>query len=155
MKQISLAPVRKTITVRTGIERAFEVFTREMGRWWLKSHTLNQSSPQKDVIMEPKPGGCWYELSTDGSACQWGHVIEWDPPKRVLLAWQINADWHFDSALVTEVEVRFTPEGENATRIDLEHRLFDRFGERAESVRQSLDSARGWAGLLEAYAQAM
>jgi uncharacterized protein YndB with AHSA1/START domain len=155
MKQISPAPVRKTITVRTGIEHAFSVFTREMGRWWLKSHTLNTSSPQKDVIIEPKPNGRWYEFSADGSECQWGHVIEWDPPKRVLLAWQINADWQFDAALVTEVEVRFTPEGGNTTRIDLEHRLLERFGERAESVRQSLDGAGGWASLLEACARNM
>lgn len=155
MKQISPAPVRKTIVVSAGIERAFVVFTRDIGRWWLKSHTLNKSAPQKDVIIEPKPQGRWFEVGADGTESQWGHVIEWEPPKRILLAWQINANWQFDSALVTEIEVRFTPEGEGATRIDLEHRLLDRFGARAESVRQSLDGAGGWIGLLESFAQSV
>ncbi|MGE4249893.1 MAG: SRPBCC family protein [Parvibaculaceae bacterium] len=149
---ISPAPVRKSITVKTGIERAFKVFTQDMGRWWLKSHSLNQDSPQKDVIIEPMPKGRWYEVGADGSECQWGHVIEWHPPERVLLAWQINADWQFDPAFMTEVEVRFTPEGADATRIDLEHRLLERFGERAVEARAGLDSDGGWTGLLTAFA---
>ena len=95
MKQISPAPVRKTIVVSAGIERAFVVFTSDIGRWWLKSHTLNQSAPQKDVVIEPKPQGRWFEVGADGTERQWGHVIEWEPPKRVLLAWQINANWQF------------------------------------------------------------
>lgn len=153
-RQISPAPVRKSITVKTGIERAFKVFTADMGRWWLKSHSLIQGSPQLDVIIEPKPKGRWYEVVADGSQCQWGHVIEWHPPERILLAWQLNAEWQFDPAFMTEVEVRFTREGEFATRIDLEHRLIERFGLEAEKTRSSLDSDGGWLGLLQAYAQA-
>jgi uncharacterized protein YndB with AHSA1/START domain len=82
-------------------------------------------------------------------------VIEWDPPGRVLLAWQINADWQFDPALMTELEIRFTPEGADATRVDFEHRLLGRFGERAEKMRQSFDGAEGWTGLLRTYSQAL
>lgn len=154
-RQISPAPVRKSITVKAGIERAFKVFTADMGRWWLKSHSLIQGSPQADVIIEPKPQGRWYEVGANGSECQWGHVIEWYPPQRILLAWQLNADWKFDPTFMTEVEVRFTSEGTNATRIDLEHRLLDRFGAEAETARAALDSDGGWLGLLEAYAQAV
>lgn len=153
-RQISPAPVRKSITVKTGIERAFKVFTADMGRWWLKSHSLIQGSPQVDVVIEPKPEGRWYEVGADGSECQWGHVIEWHPPRRILLAWQLDADWQFEPAFMTEVEVRFTPEGADTTRIDLEHRLIERYGERAEAARASLDSDGGWFGLLQAYAQA-
>ena len=58
-RQISPAPVRKSITVKTGIERAFKVFTADMGRWWLKSHSLIKGSQQLDVIIEPKPKGRW------------------------------------------------------------------------------------------------
>ena len=154
-RQISPAPVRKSITVNAGLDRAFTVFTRDMGRWWLKSHTLNPASPQKDVIIEERPEGRWYELAADGSECPWGHVIAWEPPRRILLAWQINAEWKFDPALVTEVEVRFTAQGADATRIDLEHRLMDRFGANAEAMSQSFDSNEGWSGLLAAYAQSL
>jgi uncharacterized protein YndB with AHSA1/START domain len=150
---ISPAPVRKTIQVKASQERAFEVFTAGMGRWWVKGHSIN-TSPQQDVIVEPREGGRWYERGKDGSECQWGHVIEWDPPRRLLLAWQIGADWRFDPALVTELEVRFTPEGPNATRVDLEHRNLDRFGEKAAETRASLDGAGGWTGLLKAFAEA-
>ena len=153
-RQISPAPVRKTITVRTGIERAFTVFTQEMGRWWLKSHSINPATTQKDVVIEPRPQGRWYEIGADGSECQWGHVIDWDPPHRLLLAWQLNPDWQFDPGLVTEVEVRFTRESADATRVDLEHRRLERFGERAAKLRQSFDDTQGWAGLLDAYAAA-
>jgi hypothetical protein len=58
------------------------------------------------------------------------------------------------SALVTEVEVRFTQEGANATRIDLQDRLIERFGAAAEKVWQIPDSEGGWSALLAAYAQA-
>jgi uncharacterized protein YndB with AHSA1/START domain len=153
-RQISPAPVRKTIIVKAGIERAFAVFT-QMGRWWLKSHSLNPATTQKDVVIEPRPQGRWYEIGADGTECQWGHVIDWDPPRRLVLAWQLSPDWQFDPALVTEVEVRFTPEGADATRVDLEHRLLERFGERAEKMRQSFDDKQGWPGLLEAYAMAI
>lgn len=152
-KQIFPAPVRKTLTVKTGIERAFDVFTCDMGRWWLKSHSINKGTTQKDVIIEPKPKGRWYEIGADGSECQWGHVIAWDPPERVVLAWQLTADWQFDPDFVTEVEVRFTREGAHATRIDFEHRLLERYGEQAWKLRQSIDSGEGWTRLLEAYAE--
>ncbi|WP_119275228.1 SRPBCC family protein [Taklimakanibacter deserti] len=154
-RQISPAPVRKTVTVKAGIERAFAIFTQDMGRWWLKSHSLNPATTQKDVVIEPRPQGRWYEIGADGTECQWGHVIDWDPPRRLLLAWQLSPDWQFDPALITEVEVRFTSEGADTTRVDLEHRLLERFGERAEKMRQSFDDKQGWPGLLEAYAMAI
>ena len=79
---ISPAPVRKTIEVKASQERAFEVFTADMGRWWTKGHSIN-TSPQQDVIVEPRAGGRWYERGEDGSECQWGYIIDWEPPRRV------------------------------------------------------------------------
>jgi uncharacterized protein YndB with AHSA1/START domain len=151
---ISPAPVRKSIQVKASQVRAFDIFTAKMGRWWIKGHSIN-SSPQQDVIVEPREGGRWYERGEDGSECDWGHVIAWDPPRRVVFAWQINGEWRFDPSLVTEVEIRFTSEGANATRIDLEHRNLDRFGAKAATTRAALDSEGGWTGLLKAFAEAV
>ncbi|MBV9702375.1 MAG: SRPBCC family protein [Methylobacteriaceae bacterium] len=151
---ITAAPVRKTIRVNAGQKRAFEVFTAGMGRWWPKSHTIN-TSPPKEVIVEPRAGGRWYERGEDGGECAWGHVLAWDPPSRVVLAWQISGKWKFDPELLTEVEVRFTAEGENATVVELEHRHLDRFGADAEAVRKSIDSPGGWGGILEHFAAAV
>lgn len=151
--QISPAPVRKTVIVKAAMDKAFAVFTKDMARWWPKSHSINPASPQVDVVLEPKVQGRWYELGADGAECQWGHVLAWEPPHRVLLAWQIGADWKYDPTLVTEVEIRFTSEGAHATRVDLEHRNLDRFGDKAAEARAAFDSEGGWSGLLSAYAQ--
>ncbi len=152
-RQISPAPVRKTITVKAGADQAFVVFAERMGRWWNKGHSIN-SSPLQDVILEPRPGGRWYERGEDGSECQWGHVIEWDPPRRLLLAWQLNAAWKFDPSLITELEITFSPLGPDETKVDLEHRNIERYGENTEQMRAALDSDGGWAGLLKGYAEA-
>ncbi len=150
---ISPAPVRKSIAVNATPERAFAVFTANMGRWWLRTHTIN-AAPMADVVIEPRVGGRWYERGEDGSQCEWGKVLAWEPPHRVLLAWQINGEWKYDAALVTEVEVNFIPDG-SGTRVELEHRHLERMGAAAEAARQAVDSPGGWSGLLQAFSQAV
>jgi uncharacterized protein YndB with AHSA1/START domain len=149
---IQPAPVRKSITVKADAARAFAVFTGGIGRWWPRSHCI-ATSPQKDVVMEPKAGGRWYEIGEDGSQCDWGKVLAWEPPTRVLLAWQVDGDWKYDPGLVTEVEVRFTALAAGETRVDLEHRNLDRFGDKTDDVRSKIDSPNGWGGLLKLYAE--
>jgi uncharacterized protein YndB with AHSA1/START domain len=151
---IAPAPVRKSIVVKARIDKAFAVFTGSMGRWWPKSHSINRATDQVDVVMEPKVRGRWYERGADGSECQWGHVLFWEPPSRVVLAWQIGADWKFDAEFLTEVEIRFTAESAETTRIDLEHRNLERFGEKAAESHAAFDSEGGWIGILKVYAEA-
>jgi len=147
---ISPAAIRKEIRVKAAPACAFEIFTLGMSQWWLKTHTINPTkSPIKDILIEPRQGGRWYERGEDGSECQWGKVLAWEPPARLLLAWQINAQWQFDPNLVTEVEIRFTPDG-NGTKVVLEHRLLERLGDAAEAMRQAFE--RGWGSLLEQFA---
>jgi uncharacterized protein YndB with AHSA1/START domain len=125
-----------------------------MGRWWVQaqnargeSYSINRASKIADVIIEPRVGGRWYERGADGSECQWGKVIAWEPPARVVLAWQINGQWQYDPELVTEVEVRFVAEA-GTTRVELEHRDLDRLGPQAAEIRAIFDSPGGWLGLL-------
>jgi len=143
-------PVRKMLTVHAPVGRAFEVFTTRMGDWWPKTHSIGKS-PQQNVLIEPRVGGRWYEKGEDGTECQWGYVMSWEPPGRVVLAWQLDANWQFNAALLTEVEIRFSAEGDRTTTIELEHRNLDRFGEKAAEVGASLDSEGGWGGLLARY----
>ncbi len=151
---IAVAPVRQQIRVEAAPARAFEVFASRMGHWWNPSHSIN-SSPQKDVVIEGKAGGRWLEVGEDGSQCQWGKVLVWDPPSRLVLAWQLNADWKYNPALVTELELRFVPDGARHTRVELEHRNLERYGEKAEAIRASLSSQEGWTGLLKRYADTL
>ena len=150
---IIAAPVRKSVRVSAPAERAFEVFTAGVGRWWPKSHHIGASDLETHVI-EPKAGGRWYERGVDGVECEVGKVLVWEPPERLVLAWQLTADWKYDRDLVTEVEVRFIPDGAGATRVELEHRNLERYGDRADAFRRQIDSPDGWNGLLQLFAQA-
>ena len=151
---ISPAPVRRSVKVNAAPQKAFDVFTSGMGKWWPKQHSLNSKSPQQDVIVEPHAGGRWYERSEDGSECEWGRVLTWEPPARVVLAWQINGNWQYDREFETEVEVRFIADG-SGTRVELEHRNLERFGDKADEVRAAFDSPEGWNGGLQLFAKAV
>jgi uncharacterized protein YndB with AHSA1/START domain len=144
--------VRSEIMVEVAQARAFEVFTDGLTRWWPKSHHIG-AQPLQELVIEPRAGGRWFERAADGSECDWGRVRIWDPPARLVLAWQISGEWAYDEALDTEVEVRFVPEGPERTRVELEHRL-DGYGDRAGEMRDTFDSPGGWPSLLEAFAQA-
>jgi uncharacterized protein YndB with AHSA1/START domain len=103
-------------------------------------------------VIEPRTGGRWYEVGEDGSDKTWGKVLAWEAPERVVLAWQLNAEWAYDENFETTVEVRFTADGEH-TIVDFEHRDLERFGENAEAVRGDYETGMdgGWAQLLANY----
>jgi uncharacterized protein YndB with AHSA1/START domain len=147
---IKPAPVRKSVEVPTTPAHAFEVFTAGFDRWWPRTHSIG-AAPLKQAVIEPRQGGRWYGLLEDGSEAEWGDVLVWDPPRRVVLAWRIGASWAYDPDLLTEVEVTFTQHGQT-TRVELEHRHLERMGEGAESARASFDSDGGWGGLLRMFA---
>ena len=148
-----MSSVEKEVIVEAPPERAFRVFTENFDSWWPRAHHIGKSD-MKVAIIEPRPGGRWYEVGVDGVECDWGHVLVWEPPRRVVLAWQLNAQWEYDPSLITEVEVTFIPVGEAGTRVELEHRYLERFGEMEEAVRKGIDSPEGWGGLLRLYADA-
>ena len=150
-KTIKPAPVRREVTVKASQARAFEVFTANIGRWWPRSHHIG-AVDFETVIIEPREGGRWFERGVDGVECDVGKVLVWDPPGRLVLGWQLTPEWRFDPDLITEVEVRFIAEGPAATRVELEHRDLERFGDRAEAVRSQIDAPNGWGGVLEQYA---
>ena len=143
------APVRKSVIVKAGPAHAFKVFTTGIDSWWPRSHHIGKS-PMKRVIVEPQAGGRCYTEQDDGTDCDWGSVLEWDPPRRFVMAWQITGAWGFepDVAKSSEVEVRFTPIADGMTRVDLEHRHLERHGAGATPMRMAVDSPNGWGGTL-------
>ena len=136
--------VRKTITVDCVVEEAFRVFTTDAVRWWpLDSHSIN-GDKVKEIVFEEREGGEVYELTADGTKGHWASVLEFEPPNRIVLAWNILER----EPSPTEVEVRFTPEGDT-TRVDLEHRGWEAVAEDRETKRADYDT--GWSHVLGFY----
>jgi uncharacterized protein YndB with AHSA1/START domain len=147
-------PVRKSVRVKVSPERAFRVFTEDFDGWWPRTHHIGKS-PMKRAILQGAAGGRCYTEQEDGTECDWGKILVWDPPRRLVIAWQITHQWGYepDLAKSSEVEIRFEPEQDGSTRVDLEHRNFGRHGEGAASMRKSVDSEGGWGTLLQLYAK--
>jgi Activator of Hsp90 ATPase homolog 1-like protein len=149
----TIQPVKKQIVVEASQQHCFRVFSEGMDRWWSRDHHIGKS-PLARMVLEPRGSGRWYSIQEDGSECDIGKVILWEPPQRMVLAWQVNAQWQYDASFVTEVEVTFTAEGPKRTRVDLEHRHLDRFGEAASELRKSFESPGGWTATLENFSRA-
>jgi uncharacterized protein YndB with AHSA1/START domain len=146
---VAIAPVRKSIRVNASQAHAFEVFTSGISRWWPLTHGIGKE-PRKSVAIETRLGGRWYEIAEDGTETPIGHIRVWEPPHRFVASWEVSAQWKPDHGDGSEVEVRFVADGPNATRVELEHRNFERMGaEAGERMRQGVDG--GWPGLLELF----
>ncbi|HEU5137670.1 MAG TPA: SRPBCC family protein [Steroidobacteraceae bacterium] len=144
--------VRKEVVVAVSQEFAFKVFTEETTKWWPKEHHIGSSPPVREVI-ENTAGGAWYAISEDGSRCPIGKVLVWDPPKRLVLAWQITGDWQYDESFVTEVDVQFEAIGAEQTRVKLEHRDLAKFGTHESAVRGAFESEGGWSMTLRSFGE--
>ncbi|HKD31292.1 MAG TPA: SRPBCC family protein [Xanthobacteraceae bacterium] len=148
-KTVTIAPVSKSVRVKASQAHAFEVFTAGLDRWWPRKASIG-AAPMQAMMLEPHLGGRWYEVAEDGSQATVGKVLLWDPPNRFIVSWDINGKWKPDTTVGSEVEVRFTIEGPDATLVELEHRKFEQLGaEAGASMRRDVDS--GWPGILEGF----
>jgi uncharacterized protein YndB with AHSA1/START domain len=150
----TIPPLRGTVTVGVPIERAFAVFTDSLGTWWPPQYHIGQAD-MAEAILEPRAGGRWYERGVDGSECDWGRVLAWEPPRRLVVTWQINGQWRYDPdpEHASEIEVRFTADGPGQTLVELEHRLLDRLVG-GQEIHDAIIGGGGWASLLELFAKA-
>jgi uncharacterized protein YndB with AHSA1/START domain len=137
--------IRKTVTVDCAVEEAFRVFTSDALSWWpVEGHSI--AGKVSEIVFEPRVGGEVYEVAESGERGHWADVLEWDPPRRLLLAWNVlNREGE-----LTEVEVRFAPE-DGGTRVELEHRGWERVATNAEGKRDSYDG--GWSYVLGKYVE--
>jgi uncharacterized protein YndB with AHSA1/START domain len=142
-----LEPVRKQITVNRSPEEAFKIWTDGLASWWpMEKHSIG-GERVTGAVFEPKAGGRVYEVWDDGQERDWAEVLVFEPPRRFVIAWRPNPD----RPPPTEVEVRFVADGA-ATRVELEHRGWERLGDDGGPARESYDN--GWVLTLERYAEA-
>jgi uncharacterized protein YndB with AHSA1/START domain len=151
---IRIAPVKKTVIVNASPEHAFNVFTAKIDRWWPKTHGIG-ASPIQQSFIEPFVGGRWYTRCEDGFDVVVGHIQVWQPGARLVVTWEVNAVWKPDArvSFASEIEVRFTADANGGTRVELEHRNFERMGAaEGETMRNAVDN--GWPGLLQLFTAA-
>ena len=147
--------VQTSIVVEAPIERAFTVFTDEIGSWWPPDHHILEAE-LAEMVFEPREGGSVFDRGVDGSECRWARVLAFEPPNRVVFSWDIDTQWQIETDLdkTSEVEVRFISEAPDRTRVELEHRNLERHGEGWEKVRDAVASPEGWGAGLRAFAEA-
>jgi len=147
--------ITATTTVAVPLEEAFRFFTDDIGAWWNADHHIIEA-PFHHMVFEPFVGGNVYDVGTDGSECRWSRVLVYDRPHRVVFSWDIDSHWAVETepANCSEIEVTFTAEGPETTRVVLEHRHLERHG---EGLAPQLDGIReGWqAGGLDLFAAAI
>ena len=147
---LAIEPVRKIIEVKAPIARAFDVFTVGLTRWWPPNHGIGQK-PMAKVLMEPRLGGRWLEIAEDGTETLVATIIDWDRPHRVVLRWQVNAQWKPDPTMGSEVVVQFTADGPDITTVELLHHKFETMGAQdGASMRKDVDG--GWPTILDRFA---
>jgi uncharacterized protein YndB with AHSA1/START domain len=144
-------PIRLEITVPVERDRAFEAFV-DLGSWWPTEYTWSQDVLEA-IWIEPRVDGRCTERGPHGFELSWGRVTTWEPPGRLVILWQISPrrEPEPNPAKGSEVELRFSSEVEGATRVELEHRAFERHGEGADGYRAALASPQGWPWMLERY----
>lgn len=149
-KPIELTPVHKSIHVKASIDRAFEVFTAGIDRWWPRDHKVSPA-PLARVHLEPRVGGRWIEIGEDGVETVVATVLAWDPPRHLALRWQINARWQADPTMGSEIDVTFAVDDLGGTRVDVVHGKFETMGP-VDGASMRRDVEGGWTGLLALYA---
>jgi len=136
-----LPPVRKSVVVPLDRQAAFDLFIRRLPEWWplaARSVSLDNAA---SCHVEARVGGRLYEVARDGQEHDWGTFLVLEAGTRAVFTWHPGVP----KAAATEVEVRFEPQG-NETRVDIEHRDWERLGARASFVRGLMDG--GWPGVL-------
>src|SRR5690348_5432486 len=153
MTQAPAAVVRRQIVVAAPIEKAFAVFTERFGDFKPKEHNI-LAAPIAETVFEPRVGGHIYDRAVDGSVCKWARVLAYEPPHRVVFSWDIGPTWQLeaDPDNASEVEVRFIADGEDRTRVELEHRNIDRHGPGWEGISAGVSADGGWPLYLDRYA---
>jgi len=146
--------VRTSIVVDAPIERAFSVFTDDIGSWWPPEHHILEAD-LAEMVFEPREGGYVYDRGVDGTECRWARVLAYEPPNRVVFSWDISTQWKIetDPQRTSEVEVRFEADGPERTRVELEHRNLERHGDGWEGMRDAVRSPGGWGVGLRRFAE--
>ncbi len=151
MSPASESTVHRTIAVDVPQSRAFDLFVNMTAWWPLATHAIGEA-PAQAAIVEPRAGGRWFSIDKFGDEDDIGHVLCYERPDRIVLTWEIDHDFHYDPSRKTEIEVRFVAETPRRTRVELEHRRFEAYGDGSNVQRALYERADAWTYVLKCYA---
>lgn len=138
--------VHQAVHVPLPPPEAFRLFTEGIGEWWPLEEGYSYGGDQaKEIHLEPRVGGRFFERFVDGDELQVGRVTQCDPPHRIVFSWR-DPDWTGE----TEVDVTFNADADG-TSVSLTHRGFDRLGPDGEAIAASYGG--GWPRVMERFTQ--
>jgi uncharacterized protein YndB with AHSA1/START domain len=143
-----IEPIRLVFDLDCPVEHAFDTWTERIGQWWPLDHTVS-AEPGLTVVLEGRAGGRIFERETSGVEHDWGEVTIWEPPTRLAYTWHLSRD----RSDATQVEIQFVPRGEALTRVEIEHRDWERLGAFGDTWRER--NLSGWSTLLPHYLAAV
>jgi uncharacterized protein YndB with AHSA1/START domain len=143
-----IEPFRLAFEVDAPQDHAFDTWTRGIDRWWPASHTQTGREDLR-IVLEGHVGGRIFERTPDGDEFDWGQVQVWEPPSRLVYSWHLRRD----PREATEVEILFRAIGGAATRVEIEHRGWERLGADGQDERDK--HGGGWMTLLPHYESAV
>jgi uncharacterized protein YndB with AHSA1/START domain len=151
MNAHTIPPVIKTLRVEAPVARAFDVFAGGIDRWWPHGGSFGKS-PLRSVKIEPRQGGNWVETDADGVERVIATVTHWEPPHRLVMTWYAGVSALLeDKRNASELEVRFTADGPNATQVELTHHKFGAV-DAVEGTKIRAAVENGWPMLLKLFA---
>jgi Activator of Hsp90 ATPase homolog 1-like protein len=134
-----IEPLRISFEVACPVEHAFRVWTTRISQWWPADHTV--SGDPAEIVLEGGVGGRIFERTATGTIHEWGEITTWEPPERFGYLWYLRQD----RADATDVEIVFIDLARTATRVEIEHRGWERLGAKGSELRRRNNA--GWRGV--------
>lgn len=141
----SLPPVEHRVRVALAPAAAFDLFTRQIARWWPFGGHSCFGDEAADIEFEPWEGGDVVEIARDGRRMAWGHLTAWQPPHGFSMHW--HPGLAPDQA--TRLAVRFSAI-DGGTEVAVHHSGWESRGDQAAAKRDQYDG--GWPATLAAFA---
>jgi uncharacterized protein YndB with AHSA1/START domain len=150
-----IEPIRVSVITPLATPRAFDRFARELHAWWPREYTWSQDVLH-DIGVEPERGGLCFEIGPHGFRCDWGRILDWEPPGLLRLAWQISPRREPvpNPLQASRVTVTFTPNTGRHTTVAIVHDAFERHGRDATEYRAAMASQQGWPFILQRFVDA-
>ena len=141
----ALEPVELSFKVACSPEHAFRVWTADIASWWPADHSV---SGEAGLAGSARGPGRWPDLRAHRGRRR-ARVGRGDGAGNRPSASPTSGTCVATAPTRPQVEIRFTPAGDGATRVDIEHTGWERLGSDGPTWRDR--NLGGWQTLLPHY----